>query len=445
MFENLTARLQGIFSGLRQRGKLTEEDVKKALREVRLALLEADVHFQVARDLVERIQARAVGQEVMESLTPGQQVVKIVRDELQELLGSSQEARLKGRRGLDPLVILLFGLQGVGKTTTAGKLAFHLKKGGQRVLLVAADLQRPAAVEQLKILGKKEDIPVFTLEGKPAPEVARLGVEEGKRRGFDAVVVDTAGRLHVDEELMAELEEVARATQPDESLLVVDAMAGQDALKSATTFAERLPLTGFILTKMDGDARGGVALSLRAVAQKPIKFVGTGEGMGDLEPFRPERMAGRILGMGDVLTLIEKAEASLDKEKAAQWEKRLREAEFTLEDFLEQMREMRKLGPLDQLLRMIPGFSGAVPQLDREKSEKELKHLEAMILSMTPQERRRPQIIDASRKRRIARGAGVDVQQVNQLLRQFEEMRRLMKTLSKGGMKGKKRGRWGLF
>ncbi|MDI3270611.1 MAG: signal recognition particle protein [Bacillota bacterium] len=445
MFENLTARLQGIFSGLRQRGKLTEEDVKKALREVRMALLEADVHFQVARDLVQKIQERAVGQEVMESLTPGQQVVKIVRDELQAALGSSAGARLKARKGLDPLVILLFGLQGVGKTTTAGKLALHLKKSGQRVLLVAADLQRPAAVEQLKILGKKEDIPVFFLEGKKAPEVARLGVEEGRRRGFDAVLVDTAGRLHMDEELMVELEEVARLTHPDESLLVVDAMAGQDALKSATAFAERLPLTGFILTKMDGDARGGVALSLRAVTEKPIKFVGTGEDLAALEPFRPERMAGRILGMGDVLTLIEKAEETLDREKAAEWEKRLKEADFTLEDFLDQMREMKKLGPLDQLVRMIPGFSGAMPKVDKEAGEKELKRLEAMILSMTPYERRRPQIIDGSRKRRIARGAGVEVHHVNQLLRQFDEMRRLMRTLSKGGAKGRKRGRMGLF
>lgn len=446
MFSNLTERLQGVFQRLRGRGKLTEADVDEALREVRLALLEADVNFKVARDFIGRVRERAVGQDVMKSLSPAQQVIKIVNDELTALMGGQRaDLELGDRR---PAVILMMGLQGSGKTTTAGKLARRLHQRGMRPLLVAADVYRPAAIKQLQVLGEQVGVPVFSLGEQADPvDIARQAVAAAERDGRNVVIIDTAGRLQIDEALMEELANVRDAVNPAESLLVVDAMTGQEAVRVAETFNERIGITGVVLTKLDGDARGGAALSVRAVTGRPIKFVGVGEKLDALEPFHPDRMASRILGMGDVLTLIEKAQATMDAEKAVEMAERLRQAEFNLEDFLSQLQQMRNMGPLDQLLGMIPGFSSLKQLKNLQVDERELKRVEAIIQSMTPQERRHPHIIDGSRRRRIAAGSGTTVQDVNRLLKQFDQTRTLMKQLTGGGGRkgrGKRKGR-GLF
>jgi len=428
LFEGLASKLQETFRRLRGKGKLTEADVNEAMREIRLALLEADVNFKVVKDFVARVKERAVGQEVLASLTPGQAVVKIVNDELTALLGG-QTARINFA-GRPPTVIMLIGLQGSGKTTTAGKLANLLRKQGRRPLLVAADVYRPAAIKQLEVVGAQVGVPVFQLGQADPVAIARGGVDKALVDGRDVVIIDTAGRLHIDDELMAELERIKAAVKPHEILLVVDAMTGQDAVNVAETFNARIGIDGVVMTKLDGDARGGAALSVRAVTGKPIKFAATGEKLDAIEQFHPDRMASRILGMGDVLTLIEKAQSEFDAEKAKELEKRLRRAEFTLDDFLAQLKEMRKLGPLDQLLGMMPGM-GNLKQLQGMRiDEKDLSHVEAIICSMTPAERRHPAIIDGSRRKRIAKGSGTSVQDVNRLLKQFHETQRLIKQLS---------------
>jgi len=430
-FEGLAAKLQATFRRLRGKGKLSERDVKAALREIRLALLEADVNFRVVKDFVARVQERAVGQEVMSSLTPAQQVIKIVHEELTQLMGGS-EARIAVAPH-PPTVVMLVGLQGSGKTTTAAKLALRLRQSGRSPLLVAADTQRPAAIEQLQVLGERLEIPVFSLGTKASPvEIARQAVAAAKAKGRDVVLIDTAGRLHVDTELMAELRQIRTAVRPTEILLVVDAMTGQDAVAVAETFNELLDIDGVILTKLDGDTRGGAALSVRAVTGKPIKFVGMGEKLEALEVFHPERMASRILGMGDVLTLIERAQAQLDEQQARQLERKLRTADFTLEDFLEQLQQLRSMGPLDELLAMLPGFAARKQLKNLQVNDRELVKIEAIINSMTREERLNPEIIDGSRRRRIARGSGTRVQDVNRLLKQFKETRRLLKRLTGG-------------
>ncbi|QIA26915.1 signal recognition particle protein [Thermaerobacter sp. PB12/4term] len=434
-FEGLAEKLQAVFKRLRGKGKLTEADVEAALREVRLALLEADVNFKVVKDFIARVRERAVGQEVLESLTPAQQVIKIVHDELTQLMGG-QHARLD-LGGELPAVVMLVGLQGSGKTTTAAKLARLLTRQGRQPLLVAADVYRPAAVEQLVTLGQQVQVPVYAPGTDRDPvDIAREGVAEARRRGRDVVLIDTAGRLHIDDALMDELERIRQAVAPREILLVVDAMTGQDAVNVAETFHRRLGIDGVILTKLDGDARGGAALSVRAVTGRPIKFVGLGERVDQLEPFHPERMASRILGMGDVLSLIEKAQAAFDAQQAQRLERKLREQTFDLEDFLEQLRQVRKMGPLDQLLAMIPGLGGRLK--DVTVDERELRRIEAIIQSMTPEERRRPEIINASRRRRIAMGSGTRVQDVNRLLKQFAETQRLMKQVAGAARRGRR-------
>lgn len=425
MFEGLQNRLGDILRKVTGRGTLQLEDVDATLREVRLALLEADVNFKVARDFVGRIRETAVGQEVWKHLSPGQQVVKIVHDELTRLLGgAAREVRLAGS---PPTIILLVGLNGVGKTTTAAKLAAFFKRRGRMPLLVATDLQRPAAVQQLEVVGQQVGVPVHTPGRATDPvAVAKAAIEAADAGGQDLIIVDSAGRQHVDEPLMAELSRMHAALQAQETILVLDAMTGQDAVRSAEQFAARLPIDGLILTKLDGDARGGAALSVVATIGRPILFAGTGERLDALEPFHPDRMAARILGMGDVLTLIERAEDAMSAEAAAELERKLRRAHFTLADFLEQLRAVRQMGPLDQLLEMIPGMAKA-KAAGLTVDEKQLGRIEAMIRSMTPQERNTPAIIDGSRRRRIARGSGVTVQDVNRLLKQFEEARRLMR------------------
>ncbi|MDQ7857490.1 MAG: signal recognition particle protein [Armatimonadota bacterium] len=435
MFEGLQARLGEIVKRLTGRGALSPEDVDAALREVRLALLEADVNFKVAREFVERVRQAAVGQEVWKHLSPGQQVVKIVHRELTSLLGgATRELRFAPQ---PPTVVLLVGLHGVGKTTTAGKLAALLRRRGRAPLLVATDLRRPAAVRQLQVVGAAVRVPVFAPEGATDPvAVARRAVAQAVADGHDVVVVDSAGRQHADDALMAELAAMHEALRPQETLLVLDAMAGQDAVRMAEQFAARLRLDGLILTKLDGDARGGAALSAVAATGLPILFVGTGERPEALETFHPDRMASRILGMGDVLTLIERAEQTLSAEQAAELERKLRRAQFTFADFLDQLRQVRQMGPIDQLLEMIPGFSRAkLPGLTVDESQ--LRRIEAMIQSMTPQERAQPQLIDGSRRRRIAAGSGTTVQDVNRLLKQFDQVRRLMRQFDDRGRMGR--------
>ncbi len=437
MFEGLQDRLQGVFRRLRGEGKVTQEALDAALREIRLALLEADVHVRVVKPFVERVREQALGQAVTKSLTPGQQVIKIVRDELVSLLGESGgELRLAGR----PAVILLCGLHGSGKTTTAGKLARRLAAGGHHPLLVAADLQRAAAVEQLRQVGTTVGVPVLGPE--PGETVVGLGLrakEAARGRNHDAILVDTAGRLHVNEELMAEIAELARALEPSELLFVADAMTGQDAVASAQEFARVLPLTGAILTKLDGDSRGGAALSIRTVARVPIRFAGVGEKPEDLEPFHAERMASRMLGMGDVLSLIEKAEQGLDREETERLARRLASREFTLEDLRDQLRQLKRLGPLASVLEMLPR-AGPLRGLDAaELDDGRLVRVQAIIDSMTREERRRPKLLDGSRKKRIARGSGTTVQEINQLLKQYRTMQRLMKNV-RGGWLGRLMG-----
>ncbi|WP_423223827.1 signal recognition particle protein [Candidatus Amarolinea aalborgensis] len=437
MFETLTDKLQAIFDKLSSQGRLSEADVDKALREVRMALLEADVNFKVVKAFVARIRERAVGVEVMQSLTPAQQVVKIVHEELITMLGEPGKLTMASN---PPTVIMMVGLQGSGKTTTAAKLALRLRKAGQRPLLVAADTYRPAAITQLEVLGKQLDIPVHSEGNKlPPPQICANAVQRAKEGAYNVVILDTAGRLQIDDTMMAELEQVKARTKPNDILLVVDAMTGQEAVRVAEGFHTRVGITGLILTKVDGDARGGAALSIREVTGVPIKFLGIGEKTDALEPYHPDRLASRILGMGDVLTLIEKAESSLDKTKAEAMGKRLMKGDFDLEDFLGQMREIRKLGPLSQLMDMIPGMSRMSKEIAPEVTDGQMKSIEAMICSMTTAERRDPDIINGSRKRRIARGSGTTVAELNDLLSQFRQMQRLMKQMS-----NQRRGRGGL-
>lgn len=439
MFENLTDKLQSIFDGLSRQGKLSESDVNVAMREVRLALLEADVNFKVVKEFIERVKSRAIGAEVMNSLTPAQQVVKIVNEELIELLGAPAPLNLSGQ---PPQVIMLVGLQGAGKTTMAGKLALRLRKSGQRPILVAADIYRPAAIQQLEILGRQIDIPVHS-EGTntPASTIAKNALRLAREKAYNVVILDTAGRLQINEEMMQELEQVRMVAHPSEVLLVVDAMTGQEAVNVAQGFNTRVPLTGLIMTKIDGDARGGAALSVRQVTGVPIKFLGTGEKLSDLEPFQPDRLAGRILGMGDVLTLIERAQSNITEEDALAMEQKLREGEFNLEDFLQQLQQIKKLGPLTDLLSMIPGVNRAMKDVDPQLAEGSLKKTEAIINSMTRQERRFPDILNASRRRRIAAGSGTEVQDVNALVKQFRDMQKVMKQMGIMGGGKKRRGR----
>ena len=441
MFENLTGRLQDVFRRLRKRGVLREADVDEVLREIRLALLEADVHYKVVKDFIARVRERAVGAEVSRALSPAQQVIRIVYEELVATLGESGRLELKGP---PPYVLMVVGLQGSGKTTTVAKLARYLKENGRLPLVVAADTYRPAAVTQLEVLGRQSEIPVYS-EGvePPPPEICERGVREARRRGYDVVVLDTAGRLQVDEEMMAELEAIAQRVRPVETLLVADAMTGQEAVHVAEGFHQRLGLTGLILTKVDGDARGGAAISMRAVTGVSIKFLGTGEKVGALEVFHPDRMASRILGMGDVLSLIERAEAALDEDQARRMEEKLRRAEFDLQDFLEQLRQVRRLGSLGEIMEMMPGMGRAVAVASPEELERHLRRAEAIILSMTPEERRNPRILNGSRKRRIARGSGTTVQEINALLRDFQQVQRVMRRLSR--QMGRGRGTLGLF
>ena len=434
MFESLSDKLQDVFKKLANRGKLSEGDVDAALREVRLALLEADVNYKVTKDFVARLKERAIGAEVMRSLTPAQQVVKIVNEELITTLGAPAKIDLSGS---PPHVVMLVGLQGSGKTTTAAKLALKLRQSGQRPLLVAADTRRPAAITQLEVLGQQLDIPVHS-EGTevPPPVICAHALKRADDAAYSVAILDTAGRLHIDDQLMAELEKIKRKVSPQEVLLVADAMTGQDAVRVADEFNQRVGLTGLILTKIDGDARGGAAISIRAVTGVPIKYLGVGEKLDALESFHPDRLASRILGMGDVLTLIEKAEATLDQERALAMGKKLIQGEFDLEDFLGQLHEVKRLGPLSQLLEMVPGFSQLKTELTPELTDRQMKRVEAIINSMTVEERRNPRIINASRKRRIARGSGTTVQDVNMLLGQFRQMQRMMKKLTSGRQRG---------
>ena len=430
MFQNLSDKLQTTFDNLTRRGRLSEADVDLALREVRLALLEADVHFSVVKSFLDRVRARAIGAEVSRALNPGQQVVKIVNEELVATLGEPGRLNLKGAQ---PRVIMLVGLQGSGKTTTAAKLASKLREQGERVLLVAADLQRPAAVQQLQTLGAAIDVPVFTANAKP-PEVTAQAVATGEKQGKTVVILDTAGRLQIDDTLMDELIAIRDRTKPVEVLLVADAMTGQEAVRIAEGFHKKVGLTGLILTKVDGDARGGAAISMRSVTGVPIKFLGMGEKTDALESFDPGRLASRILGMGDILGLIEKAEANLDREDAQAAAEKLVSGQFTLEDFLTQLKQVKKMGPIGQLLGMIPGMSGPKVQIDEQEAEKQFRRTEAIINSMTPRERRNPDVLNGSRKRRVATGSGTTVYEVNQLVKQFKDMQKMMKQL--GSRKG---------
>ena len=435
MLENLTKKLDAALKNVRGRGLLTQENIEEALKEVRLALLEADVHFKVVKSFIEAVRAKAVGKEVLESLTPGQQIIKIVWEEL---------SRLMGEKGVGiplasalPTVVMLVGLQGSGKTTTAGKLARFYKKEGRRVLLVAADLQRPAAVDQLQTLGKNLEIPVAAPESeKDAATLIERAVARGRSEGFDLVIVDTAGRFQIDEPLMEELVQIKSKTPPNEILLVADAMTGQTAVNVAEVFHKRLGITGIILTKTEGDARGGAILSIRSMTGAPVKFIGTGEKLDAFEPFYPDRMASRILGMGDVLSLIELAERNYSKEQAQILDEKIRKEQFTLEDFSQQLKQLKKMGSLEKILEMIPGVKNLKALPDSDQMEKEMKHVEAIISSMTPRERRDPTIINGSRRKRISKGSGASVQEVNRLLKQFYQAKKMMKRLSGGRMKG---------
>jgi signal recognition particle subunit SRP54 len=439
MFDSLTERLNSVFKKLRGHGKLTEQNISDALKEVRLALLEADVNFKVVKDFIERIRIRAVGQEVLGSLTPGQQVVKIVHEELVSLMGGSNTGLNLSYK--PPIPVMLVGLQGSGKTTTAAKLGKFLKDKGRKPYLVPADVRRPAAIEQLKKLGEQLSIPVYPSDPQESPvTICRKAIQWADGESGDVVLIDTAGRLHIDEDLMKELEQIKREVTPREILLVADAMTGQDAVQVAKKFNETLDLQGVILTKLDGDARGGAALSIKAVTGKPIKFMGVGEKLDALELFHPDRMASRILGMGDVLSLIEKAQETIDEKKAQELQKKLLKDSFTLEDFGEQLKQIKKMGSIDQILSMIPGMGKLKLPKDFQASEKELGRVEAIINSMTREERRHPDILNGSRRLRIAKGSGTTVQDVNQLLKQYLQTKKMLRTFRKGGMKGLPRG-----
>jgi signal recognition particle subunit SRP54 len=434
-FEGLASRLQNVFGKLRSKGKLSEDDVNEALREVRLALLEADVNFKVVKDFIAKVKERAIGQEVMKSFTPGMVVVDIVNKELTDLMGGTQSKLARSNR--PPTVILMAGLQGAGKTTASGKLAKLLQKQNHRPLLAAADIYRPAAIKQLQVLGEQLKVPVFSLCDQVSPvEIAKASLQHAKDNGNDYLIIDTAGRLHIDENLMDELKNIRSAVEPDEILLVVDAMTGQDAVNVAESFHQQLELTGVILTKLDGDTRGGAALSVKAVTGCPIKFAATGEKMDALEPFYPDRMASRILGMGDVLSLIEKAQAGIDLDKAKEMERKMRNAEFTFEDFLEQMEQVKKMGPLDQILDMLPGANKMKGMKDLKVDDKQMARIEAIVKSMTKAEKQKPELLNANRRKRIALGSGNSIQEVNRFIKQFDDMRKMMKQFS--GMMGPK-------
>ncbi|MEZ2457436.1 signal recognition particle protein [Salinicoccus roseus] len=440
-FEGLGERLQATMDRIKSKGKVTESDVKVMMREVRLALLEADVNFKVVKQFVNQVKERALGTDVMQSLTPGQQVIKIVKEELTELMGGeNQKINLANK---PPTVIMMVGLQGAGKTTTAGKLALHLRKNfNKKPMLVAGDIYRPAAIDQLETVGKQIDVPVFSLGDQVKPQqIVTEAMEHAKAEHLDTVIIDTAGRLHIDENLMNELKDIKEIADPNEIMLVVDAMTGQDAVNVAESFNDLLDITGVTLTKLDGDTRGGAALSIRSVTEKPIKFVGMSEKMDGLEAFHPDRMAQRILGMGDVLSIIEKAQANVDETDQKELEKKIKDQSFTLDDFLAQMDQVKDLGPLDELLKMMPG-ANKIKGLDKmQMSGKEIDHVQAIIRSMTMQERENPSVINASRKKRIARGSGRSLQEVNRLLKQFNEMKKMMKQMT--SQKGKKKNPFG--
>ena len=433
-FEGLSEKLQNVFKGLKGKGSLTEADINAAMREVKLALLEADVNFKVVKEFVDSVKQKSLGEEVMASLTPGQQVIKIVNDELTELMGGTGSKLTYSPKGFT--VYMMVGLQGTGKTTTCGKLANYLKKNGKKPMLCACDIYRPAAIDQLEVVGKAVDTPVFTMRESREPEkIALAAIKEAERKGCNVLIVDTAGRLQIDEELMEELVRLKGAIKPHEILLVVDALTGQDAVNAAEGFNDRLGIDGIIMTKMDGDSRGGAALSAKKVTGRPVKFVGTGEKFDALEPFHPESMASRILGMGDMLTLIEKAQEDYDEQKAQELEKRLRKNQFTLEDFLEQMGQIRKMGGIGKLLGMMPGMnSRAMQNVNVEQSERDFVQMEAIIQSMTREERENPSILNASRRKRIAAGSGQPVSKINQLVKRYDETRKMMKSFTgKGG------------
>jgi len=436
MFEDLTIKLEGIFKKLRGRGKLSESNIKDALKEVRRALLEADVNYKVVKEFIGQVEAKAIGQEVLRSITPGQQIIKIVNEQLANLLGKERvEVKFSAQ---PPTVFMLVGLQGSGKTTACGKLGRYYRKKGRFPLLVAADVYRPAAVDQLKILGKMLNIPVFSAKEDPV-KICESSIEHARKEGRDLVIIDTAGRLHIDEPLMLELLKIKKSVSPQEIVLVADAMTGQDAVNIAKTFEEKIGLDGIFLTKMDGDARGGAALSIRAVTGKPIKFVGVGEKLDALEMFYPDRIASRILGMGDVVSLVEKAEEAVDLEEAKKLEKKLRKEAFTLDDFYAQLQQLKKMGPLESILEMIPGMGGKMMR-GLEIDEKAMVRVEAVINSMTKEERQKPHIIDGSRRKRIAQGSGTSVQSVNQLLKQFFMMQKMIKNVAKMDLKKFEKG-----
>ena len=441
-FESLADKLQNVFKNLRGKGRLTEADVKAALKEVKMALLEADVSFKVVKQFISAVQERAVGEDVLGSLTPGQMVIKIVNEELIKLMGSeTTEIQLKPASEIT--VIMMAGLQGAGKTTTTAKIAGKLKAKGRKPLLAACDVYRPAAIKQLEINGAKQDVPVFSMGDKNRPaNIAKAAVEHAAKNGMNVVILDTAGRLHIDEDMMNELVEIKEQVDVTQTILVVDAMTGQDAVNIASMFQEKVGIDGVILTKLDGDTRGGAALSIRSVTGKPILYVGMGEKLSDLEQFYPERMASRILGMGDILSLIEKAEAEVDQEKARELSQKIRKAEFDYNDFLDQMRQIKKMGGMASIMSMMPGMS-QLGNIDMDENEKNMARIEAIILSMTPAERANPSLMNLSRKQRIARGSGVDISEVNRLVKQFDQMKKMMKQLP-GMMGGKKRGLGGL-
>lgn len=438
-FEGLAERLQGSMKKIKGKGKVSEQDIKDMMREVRLALLEADVNFKVVKQFVKDVRERAVDQEVMDSLTPGQQVIKVVNEELTQLMGGEQSKLNVAAKS--PTVVMMVGLQGAGKTTTTGKLALHLrKKHNRKPLMVAADIYRPAAIKQLETLGKQLDVPVFSMGDQVSPvEIAQKAVAQAKEEHHDYVLIDTAGRLHVDENLMGELDQIKAATNPDEVLLVVDSMTGQDAVNVAESFNEQLGITGVIMTKLDGDTRGGAAISVKAVTGKPIKFAGMGEKSDALEPFHPERMASRILGMGDVLSLIEKAQTNVDEDKAKELERKMRTNDLTFDDFLDQLAQVKDMGPIDELLQMMPGANKMKGMKNLQVDDKQIAHIEAIVKSMTKEERDHPTVLNASRKRRIAKGSGRNIQEVNRLVKQFDDMKKMMKQMT-GTQKGKKKG-----
>ena len=444
-FESLTEKLQNIFKNLRSKGRLTEADVKTALKEVKMALLEADVSFKVVKQFTKSVQERAIGQDVMNGLNPGQMVIKIVNDELVALMGS-ETTEIALRPGNEVTVIMMAGLQGAGKTTTTAKLAGKLKSKGRKPLLVACDIYRPAAITQLQINGEKQGVEVFSMGDKNSPvNIAKAAIEHAKNNGFNVVILDTAGRLHVDEDMMRELQEIKENVRVDQTILVVDAMTGQDAVNVSETFNEKVGIDGVILTKLDGDTRGGAALSIKAISGKPILYVGMGEKLSDLEQFYPDRMASRILGMGDVMSLIEKAQQNIDETKAREMEQKLKKATFGFDDYLESMNQMKNMGGISSVLNMLPGLGGKMKDIEGMIDEKDLARKEAIILSMTPRERSNPELLNPSRKKRIAQGAGVDIAEVNRMVKQFEQTRKMMKQMPGLMGKGKKGGRMGGF